>query len=305
MPQTHSAPSENAAIPAPANDTGFREFNISTEDGQSVYVREYGPLTDRRPPLLCLAGLTRNCRDFHDLAVRLSSDRRIVCPDLRGRGKSDRATDRRTYRAQVMLGDVVQIITAMRLHPCIILGTSFGGILAMALSVAQPRTLAGVILNDVGPETDPVALKYLKGYISECKTQPNWEAAARYGRELIGAGWDKDDAVWLRLAKQSYSLKSDGLLHLDYDVGVLQPLDDALENRGPVRDMWQLFHGLANIRTLALRGAVSPVLGAETFERMAREKPDMKCVTVAGVGHVPLLDEPEARMALDEFLAHY
>ena len=310
MPQPLGAtidPAANIAphAPAPANDVRYREFRVSTEDGQSVYAREYGPTVDRRPPLLCLPGLTRNCRDYQDLAARLSADRRIVCPDLRGRGQSGRAPDRRTYRAQVMLGDVVQVITAMRLHPCVILGTSFGGILAMALSVVQPRTLAGVILNDVGPETDHTALRYLKGYISECKTQPDWETAARYGRELIGKGWNKDDGVWLRLAKQSYTRQADGLLHLDYDPGVMQPLDDALEGGGPIRDMWQLFHGLAHVPALALRGAVSPVLSAETFARMAREKPDMPCVTVAGVGHVPLLDEPEAQGALDDFLARF
>jgi pimeloyl-ACP methyl ester carboxylesterase len=160
-----------------------------------------------------------------------------------------------------------------------------------------------VILNDSSPGSDPVALKHIAAYVAECKSQPDWETAAQYGRALIGKDWDLDDAGWMRLARNSYSEGTDGLLHLDYDPGIAWPLQRLLAGRGRPRDLWRIFGGLKNIPALALRGAVSNVLSVETLERMIAEKPDLAHVTVAGIGHAPQLDEPEAQAAIDEFLA--
>jgi len=57
------------------------------------------------------------------------------------------------------------------------------------------------------------------------------------------------------------------------------------------------------VPTLVLRGALSRILTPETLARMAQAKPDLIAVTVPGIGHMPLLDEPEALEAIDGFLA--
>lgn len=281
----------------------FRERRITTHDGLSLYAREYGPEDGGRTPLLCLPGITRNCRDFHDLAQHVAADRRVVCPDMRGRGKSDYDPNPKNYRPEPLLGDVLDLITAFGLSRCVILGTSMGGFLAMGVAIARPRALAGVILNDVSPDVNREALAYIASYVTEYKPQPNWQAAARYGRELVGKGWDKDEETWLRLAHQTYSEGPDGMLYLDYDPALVGPLNSLISGRAEQRDLWPLFRALRRVPTLAVRGALSQVLTAETLHKMAQEKPDLEAVTVAGVGHAPLLDEPEAASAIDGFLA--
>lgn len=299
---------ETAEASAPPQADGasqrlFREHRITTQDDLSLYAREYGPETGGRTPLLCLPGITRNCRDFHDLAQHVAADRRVVCPDMRGRGKSDYDPNPKNYRPEVLLGDVLDLMTALGLSRCVTLGTSMGGFLAMGIAIVRPRALAGVILNDVSPDVNREALGYIASYVTEYKAQPNWLAAASYGRELVGKGWDKDDETWLRLAHQTYSEGSDGMLYLDYDPALVGPLNNLIRGRAERFDLWRLFRALRRVPTLAVRGALSQVLTAETLRKMAQEKPDLDEVTVAGVGHAPLLDEPEAIAAIDGFLA--
>ncbi len=305
MPQLALATQSDACADLAADEdgAGFREHRLTAQDGRSLYAREYGPVTGGAVPVLCLPGLTRNHRDFHRLAQRLARDRRVVCPDMRGRGRSDWDPSPRNYRPEVLLLDVIHIITAFRLHPCVLIGTSLGGLLSMGVAVVEPRTVAGIVLNDSSPGSDPQSLHDIARYVDEYKVQPNWDAAARYARELIGRDWSWDDATWLRLARQTYSKGRDGMLHLDYDREIAWPLRQLLAGSGPRRDLWTLFKALKRIPAVAVRGALSNVLSEATFERMTVEKPDLVTVTVPGVGHAPLLEEAEVRHAIDELLA--
>jgi len=300
----HSAvPNAQPACPAPEPEppTRPRETRVTMQDGHQLFVAEYGPRHDDLPPLLCLPGLTRNRRDFEALAEGLSAARRVVVADMRGRGNSDHDPNPKNYAADKILGDVLHLLDALRLHDCIILGTSFGGFLAMGIALTRPRALRGVILNDAGPHLEAGAQQFILDYVKAMKPQPDWATAAAYARDLIGQGWDKDDDAWQRLARQSYVEGPDGTLRLDYDPGIAWPLEH-MRNRADQVDLWALFGALENVPTLALRGALSGVLTADTLGRMADAKPDLRCVTVPGVGHAPLLDEPAALAAIDEFL---
>ncbi|MDP6474044.1 MAG: alpha/beta hydrolase [Alphaproteobacteria bacterium] len=291
-----------------ASADGFIEHSIASFDNTALYVREYGARESAAPPLLCLAGYTRNCRDFHDLALRHGKARRVLCPDMRGRGKSAHDADPRHYAVETAMADLLALLDALRLEKCVVLGTSFGGVLGMALAVLRPRALAGLILNDCGPEFDTDGLDAIVEYAAAPRPQPDWRAAARHGRELIGSGWDKDDAAWLKIARQGYSLASDGLLHVDYDPAIVKPLAAfaAAGKRGKeAYDMWAIFRALGDIPTLLLRGALSSVLKEETARAMIGAKPDLEHVTVPGVGHAPFLDEPQAIEAIDGYLARF
>jgi hypothetical protein len=72
---------------------------------------------------------------------------------------------------------------------------------------------------------------------------------------------------------------------------------------GSAPDLWAVFAALRPVPVLAVRGVLSDVLSVETFERMGREKPDLRRLNVERRGHPPLLDEPEVVAALEEFLA--
>ena len=286
----------------------YRERTVSARDGAALYVRDYGEPLDSRTPLFCLPGFTRDSRDFHEVALRHAGSRRGVCPDLRGRGRSPRTTDPTRYSPTSLLEDVIDLLDALGMARAIVLGASFGGFLAMGLGAARPRSLVGVILNDVGPEVDPGEIDTIAGYIAEHRPQPSWDAAARHGRELLGRDWARqDDATWLRLARQSYSEAPDGSLRLDFDPAIGQPLKAMMRGGGSsdTPDLWRLFGTLRAVPTLVLRGAVSRILTEQTLERMKTAKPDLLAVTVAGVGHMPLLDEPESSEAIDGFLARF
>lgn len=278
---------------------GFAGKTYSAQDGLQLYYRDYGDPLAPGIPVLCLTGLTRNSHDYHDFARRLAGGRRVICPDYRGRGRSARDPDWRNYQPRSYVGDILQLLTAANLHRVIVVGSSLGGLLAMGLGVVQPTRLAGVVLNDVGPDIDRSGFDRIQRYIGRDHPQPDWPAAVRFAKETFSSVGEKSAADWLRIAEGTFEPGADGRLHVAWDVALARPL--ALPQAIP--DLWPLFRALRGIPTLAFRGALSDLLTAGTFDRMQHEHPALQRVTVPGVGHVPTLDEPEARHAIDAFIA--
>ena len=283
---------------------GYRERFYTSEDNLALYFRDYGDPLAPATPVLCLAGLTRNSKDFHDFASRLAPRRRVLCPDYRGRGRSAYDPDWRHYLPRIYTNDLLHLLAATNLHRVVVVGTSLGGTLAMGLAVAAPSALKGVILNDIGPEMNMEWLGRLVDYIGVDRPQPDCDAAVREMKAKFPALSFADAESWNKVVRNTYREGEDGMLHFDWDVRLVKPLlDDRLEGTGPPFGLWPLFRALRRVPTLALRGEVSEVLDAATFARMAEEKPDLVRVTVPGVGHAPTLAEAEARAAVDDFLA--
>jgi pimeloyl-ACP methyl ester carboxylesterase len=277
--------------------TLYRERRFTAQDGLGLCYRDYGdPLSTRRP-LLCLGGLTRNAKDFHDFAGRLAGERRVVCPDYRGRGRSDYDPDWRNYRPETYVNDIFHLMAAANLHDAIVCGLSLGGLLAMGLSVVAPAQLAAVILDDVGPEVDDAGIERIRAYVGHDRPQPDWPAAVAEVKRLFPNLGIAEEAGWRRFAEATFREADDGRLHVDWDIALAKAL------RHDRHDLWVYYRALRPFPVLAIRGALSDVLSAETFARMAEVKPDLLRVTVAGVGHAPLLDHPEVAQAIDEFLA--
>lgn len=278
----------------------YRERHLSAQDSLPLYYREYGDALSAGAPVVCLGGLTRNSKDFHDLATHLAPDRRVVCPDYRGRGRSAYDPDWRNYNARTYINDIKHLLAAANLHGTVFVGTSLGGVLAMVMCVAAPIGVAGVVLNDIGPTVPSEGFGRILEYIKTDRPQPDWETAARHLRKLLPTLGLADDAEWLRMARHTFREAPDGQLHFDWDINLARPLIAARE---PTPDLWPYFRALRQIPALAIRGERSDILTADTFDRMAREKPDLRRLTVAGKGHTPTLDEPEAVAAIDELLA--
>lgn len=277
----------------------YRERRLGARDGLSLYYRDYGDPLAAGVPLLCLAGLARNSKDFHPLASRVSGRRRVLCLDYRGRGQSDYDPDWRKYRHDVVLDDIFQLLAATNAHPVVICGVSYGGLMAMGLAVAAPSLLAGAILNDVGPDVDPAGSRRILTYIGQDRPQPDWDSAvAELRRALPTLSFPGADD-WRRFTEATFRPGDDGLLHFDWDVQLVRPLLKPRE----VPDLWPPFGALRRLPVLAIRGGVSDVLSAATLQRMIAEKPDLAHVTVPGVGHVPSFEQPEVETAVDEFLA--
>mgnify|MGYP002022249697 CR=1 FL=1 len=279
--------------------SAYRERTYTSQDNLRLFFRDYGDPLAPLSPVLCLPGLTRNCKDFATLADRLSRSRRVVCPDYRGRGRSDHDPYWRNYTPSTYLADIHHLLAAAGLDQVVVIGTSLGGLLGMALAVWAPKALPGLVLNDIGPQIEPAEQHRLLTLISVDAPQPNWDAAVAALRDMFPGLAFRQEATWMTMAKNTWRQGDDGKLHFDWDVRLARPM---LRGTEALPDPWRLYGALRHIPVLALRGENSSVLSKKCFDRMAALKPDLARVTVAGTAHTPDLNEPEAETAIDDFL---
>ena len=281
--------------------TGAERY-YSSADGLRLFYRDFAPLSaPARLPVLCLPGLTRNSRDFSHVAERIRRDRRVLCADLRGRGRSQHDPVWQNYHPGTYLADIGLLLQDAGITRCVLLGTSLGGILSMLLTATQPGLVAGVILNDVGPEVAPEGLARIASYVGRAAPPATWDEAivivrATYENGMPGLSHEQ----WAAYARRSYS-DVDGKPKLDMDPMIGEAVRSAPAAAAP--DLWGLYAGLQPVPTLALRGATSDILSPATFARMQREKPDLVRVEVPDRGHTPQLDEPASVAAIDAFLS--
>lgn len=282
---------------------GYTEHYFHAQDDLRLYYRDYGDRRSTRTALLCLPGLTRNAKDFHDFAQQQSASRRVICFDFRGRGRSACDPEPANYQPAVYLSDLQHLLAVTHLNRVIVLGTSMGGIMAMAMAAAMPTVLAGVILNDVGPDVSETGRQRIAGYIGNPIYAPDYEAAMATLQKTYAPAYPKlGRDAWMRITRATFTEDTTrGGLRLDYDLSITMALRE--QARQPLPDLWPLFRALCHVPVLALRGALSDILTADTLIRMKREHAGMTAVTIPDVGHVPQLDEPEAAVAIDAFLA--
>jgi len=277
-----------------------RRRTFTSGDGLRLHFQDWGDGAGCRTPLLCLPGLTRNSADFEDLARRQAATRRVICPDYRGRGRSEYDSDWRNYHPRIYLEDLRHLLGALGLDRVVAIGTSMGGLLSVALAVGAPGQVAGLVLNDIGPDLAGDGLARIATYVGRDRPQPDWPAAVAELRRLMPNLSFSNDEKWLRFARATFKEGDDGQLHFDWDVRLARALGPVT---GELPDLWALFRALAGLPVLAVRGGVSDVLSQATFDRMAAELPHLVRLTVPGCGHCPALDEPEVQPALDAFLA--
>ena len=277
----------------------YREHWWVSNDGLRLHARVYDGVGSSAPAVMCVPGLTRNCRDFESLAQHLAPRYRVICPDLRGRGLSAWDPVWRNYQPAIYLTDLAALIAQLALNRFAIVGTSLGGLLAMILPSVLPGVIAGIVLNDVGPEIDPIGADRIRSYAGRLPPVRTWEAAVAQLKTVFGSAWPGlTEQTWFRLARRNFREDDSGVPVLDVDPKV----GEAMRAAPAASDLWPLFATLGPMPMLAIRGALSDILSEETFARMQREKPDLVALSVANRGHVPLLDEPECLTALDAFL---
>jgi pimeloyl-ACP methyl ester carboxylesterase len=285
------------------NDDSSDHFYRS-RDGLKLYCRIYPARRAGGTPALCLPGLTRNSRDFVALAEHLQAQREVLTADLRGRGRSDWDKDPSHYQLSTYVEDAWALLESRSLNRVVVVGTSLGALMGMAMAAIQPARIAGIVLNDAGPEVDPAGVRRIAGYAGKLARVSSWaEAAAQtksvYGLALPGLS----DAQWLEHARRGYRENAEGIPVPDMDPKISEAFKAPAT--APPADMWPLFAQAKSVPMLVIRGASSDILSAATLARMARERPDLEHVTVANRGHTPLLDEPECLAAIDAFLARY
>jgi len=287
----------------------FEDRFWSSRDGLKLHFRDYpGPEAaadaprSERLPVLCLHGLTRNARDFDVLAPRLALERRVICPDLRGRGDSEYARDAATYNPMQYCEDVLALLEQEGIDRFVAIATSLGGLMTMGLATAIPERIAGAVINDVGPWLEPAGLARIKEYVGQGRSFATWVHAARGLEDSQGSahpGHSLD--FWIGKAKRLMTITGNGRVAFDYDMKIAEPIQ-ALDTEEQA-DLWPAWEALGRVPVMVLRGELSDLLSAQTLDEMLRRTPGAQAVTLPGVGHAPTLDEPESVAAIERLLA--
>jgi pimeloyl-ACP methyl ester carboxylesterase len=282
----------------------FEDRFWASRDGLKLHFRDYaGPEGGGgRLPVLCLHGLTRNARDFDVLAPRLAATRRVICPDLRGRGDSEYARDSATYTPMQYCDDVLALLEQEGVDRFVAIGTSLGGLMTMGLATVIPERIAGAVINDVGPWLEPMGLARIKDYVGQGRSFATWVHAARGLEDTQGAahpGHTLD--FWIGMAKRLMTVAGNGRVVFDYDMKIAEPFLALDVDEQP--DLWPAWDALGAAKVTVVRGARSDLLSAATLDEMVRRIPSTEALTLPDVGHAPTLDEPESVAAIERLLA--
>jgi pimeloyl-ACP methyl ester carboxylesterase len=255
---------------------------------------------DRDTPVLCLPGVVRTAADFDPIAPLLRggplANRRVVSLDYPGRGGSGRTSDVARYGPEACVRDVLDIAAALHLHRVTIVGTSFGGLLAMGLAVARPAWVRGVVLNDVGPEIGTAGATLVRDFVGIDPAFESLDACVPFLKQRLPPLSLSTDEEWRAMAALTYEPGPDGRFHPMWDTAIARLLG------GAPPDLWPLFGSLAHVPLLLVRGELSTLLLPATVTAMRARRPDMEVVTVPGVGHAPILTEAAVTDRLAAFL---
>jgi pimeloyl-ACP methyl ester carboxylesterase len=282
----------------------WNDITFSARDGLRLYARHYPAAGSARRPVLCLAGLTRNCRDFHDLALALArpdeAGRDVYALDCRGRGLSEHDRDWKNYSPLVEINDVLDFMTVKGLRDAAIVGTSRGGLLAMIAAVLRPTAVGAVVLNDIGPVIEREGLVRIAAYVGRIPLPKDWSEAAQLARDMNQRQFTAvPDEQWTELARAWFNERN-GLPAPSYDPNIARSF--SLMD-GPIPALWPQFAALARIPLLVIRGANSDILSERTLDEMRARHPRLTAITVANQGHAPLLKDAPTIGAIAEFLA--
>lgn len=282
---------------------------VAAEDGTRIAYHIHAGATAGTDalPVVCLAGLTRNARDFHDIAQSIARDtakpRNVVCIDYRGRGASDRSADAASYNVLTEAQDCLRVLDALNIRQAIFIGTSRGGLILHVLAQLALDRIAAVVLNDVGPELGVEGIRQIQAYLSrpEGEKPQDWQALVR---ELLNTHGNTfpalDDADWHGWAKAAYKQEA-GNFVADCDPAISAAFAK-LDLANPLPDLWQQFDLLQQIPMAVIRGENSDLLTAETVAAMKNRHQGLQVLIAEGQGHAPLLHKPQVQEPLLKFL---
>lgn len=252
-----------------------------------------------RDVLVCVHGLTRSSRDFDELARVLCGQFRVVCPDVAGRGDSDRLADPGLYAVPQYVADMVTLIARLDVEAVNWVGTSLGGLIGMALAAQRHSPVARLVLNDAGPVVAHAALERIGAYLGTKMQFASLEQAEAYIRTISAPFGPHSDAQWRFLTETWLRRNDDGSFRVHYDPRIAEAYRAAM----PEKDMelWSLYDAV-RCPTLVLRGERSDLLSRSTTDEMSVRGPRARVVEIRGVGHAPTLMHADQIALVREFL---
>ena len=264
------------------------------------YVEWGDPAAER--VVICVHGLTRNGRDFDELAQALLPDVRIVCPDVVGRGRSDWLQAKEAYGYGQYLADMTALIARVTAggapQHIYWVGTSMGGVIGMLLASSPKSPLEKLVLNDVGAVIPKAALERIAAYVGKDPRFASCRELELWLRVVCAPFGPLTDAQWRHLTGHGAKQHADGSWGMRYDPGIAIAFQ-----AGPLADvdLWQPYDAI-RCPTLLLRGALSDLLAKDTAVQMTQRGPRPALVEFAGIGHAPMLMAADQIAAVRDFL---
>ncbi|MBD9447649.1 alpha/beta hydrolase [Rhizobium sp. RHZ01] len=290
-----------------ARDDGFQATTYQSDDGLTLHARDYGgpDITDRLP-IVCLPGLTRNSRDFHQLALLLSTDRamprRVITLDYRGRGLSDWDANKANYNLGVETRDVISACQHFAVERAIFIGTSRGGLILHLLAEMGPDLIAAVILNDIGPKIEAAGLKRIRDYLNSAAPPRNWPEAVAFLKAYHGPYFTAlGERDWQEMAGAIYR-ELDGKPIADFDPAIAAQLQ-MIDFDQPLPDLWHYYDRLATMPLMVVKGDNSDLVSDKTLAEMSARCPAIVFLEAPGQGHAPLLHMQPLLQRIRRFIA--
>ena len=280
-----------------------RERSVQCASPSGLHRMAYTEWGDPANPqvLVCVHGLSRNGRDFDNLARAMTDSHRVVCPDIVGRGRSDWLRDPSGYGVPQYVTDMMVLIARLDVETVQWLGTSMGGLIGMVLASLPGTPVSRLLLNDVGPAISSESIRRIGEYIGRAPKFAGLEEAERYIRAVSAPFGALSDTQWRALTESSVRPAADGGLEMIYDPKIADSFHRA--TAAGMIDLWPMFDRV-RCPTRIVRGEFSDLLSAEVAQAMTARGPHPDLVQVPGVGHAPMfMDEAQIAIAREFFTA--
>ena len=252
--------------------------------------------------LVCVHGLTRLGRDFDRLARALSDRYRVICPDVVGRGRSDRLREPMYYVVPQYVADMVTLVARLGVAEVHWVGTSMGGLIGLSLAGLAETPVSRLVLNDVGPRLDAAALARIGAYLGQPVRFANIDQAIDYVAVVAAPFGLKSREEWHEITEPALRREGDGWV-FHYDPQIAAPFAAVTPELAAAGEaaLWKLYDAI-RCPTLLTRGAASDLLTRATAEEMTRRGPRARLVEFAGVGHAPMFFHEDQISVLRQFL---
>jgi pimeloyl-ACP methyl ester carboxylesterase len=279
----------------------FTEREVRCISPSGLHRMAYTEWGERDNPnvLVCVHGLTRNGRDFDDLARAMAADYRVICPDVVGRGRSDWLRDPAGYGFPQYVADMMTLLARLDVESVHWFGTSMGGLIGMFIASQEDAPVSRLVLNDVGPVITAGSLKRIGEYVGRAPKFDTFDDAEKYIRLVAAPFGNLTDAQWRHLTEFSLRQAGNGQLEMRYDPGIGEPFRQALIFQDV--NLWPIYDRI-HCPTLVVRGADSDLLAPETLQAMAARGPRPQTVEIANVGHAPMFMDATQIAIVREFL---
>ncbi|QWE05684.1 alpha/beta fold hydrolase [Polynucleobacter sp. JS-JIR-5-A7] len=302
----HDDASESHQSPQSANvlhdgDTFF----VQCSSGDAQHRMAYHAWGDPNNPkvLLCVHGLTRRGSDFKTLAQAMCKDYYVVCPDVVGRGDSDRLSNPMLYAIPQYVADITELVKKLGVSQVDWFGTSMGGLIGMVYAAMPQSPIRRMLINDVGPKIEPEAIKRLGSYVGQPFAFANRADALTRLNQICASFGVHSPEEW-EIYNGPMLIQRDGVWIMHYDPNISVPfaaVNPIMAKAGEMA-MWHAFKQI-HIPMLIVRGGDSDLLSAATVAEMCKVNPHARSIEIPNVGHAPAFVKPEQIALAKEFFS--